>query len=119
MTMQKIRRSDVESALALHRFDDDGSDRFRIDVAVKQPIQIGQRLLRRDAVIGLRKFRVIDLGRKRAEAALVRHDLAGEGHGHERAAVKTAGKRDHGGALGEIARDLNGVFDRLGARIQE
>jgi len=38
---------------------------------------------------------------------------------HQGAPVKTAGECDHGGALGVIARDLDGIFDSLGAGIQE
>ena len=98
---------------------DDGGDRLRIDVAVEQAVEIGERLLGRDAAIGLREFGVIDLGRKRPEAPLVRHDLAGERHGHERAPVKAAGECDHRRPLGVVARDLDGVLHRLGAGRQE
>ncbi len=111
---QELERRHVEAALALHRLDHDGGDRLRIDVAVEQPVQIGERLLGGDAAVGLRELGVIHLGGKRPEAALVGHDFAGERHGHQRAAVKAAGECDDRGALGVVARNLDGVLDRLG-----
>ena len=74
---QEIGRGHVEAALPLHRLDDDGRHGFRIDVAVENPVQIGQCLRSGDAVVGLRKFRVIHLGGERTEAALVGHHFAG------------------------------------------
>ena len=58
---------------------------------------------------------MVDVGRQRAEALLVGHDLAGQRHAHEGAAVEAAGEGDDAGALGEGARDLDGVLDGLGA----
>src|SRR4029077_13923978 len=49
----------------------------------------------------------------RAEARLVGLHLAGEADAGERAAVETAGEGDDRGALGVIARDLDGVLHRL------
>ena len=110
---QELERRNVESALALHRFDENGGDRLRVYIAVEESLQVGERLLGRDVAIGLRKLGVIDLGRKRSEPPLVRHDLAGERQGHERASVKAAGEGDHRRTLGVIARDLDGVLHRL------
>ncbi len=39
---QELEGRDVEAALALHRFDDDGRHRLRIDVAVEQAVEVGQ-----------------------------------------------------------------------------
>ena len=59
------------------------------------------------------------LARERAEAGLVRRDLAGQRHAHEGAAVEGAGERDHAGAAGGSAGDLDRVLDRLGAGREE
>src|ERR1700733_3007197 len=69
--------------------------------------------------VGMRKFGVIHLGRERSEAALVGHDLAGERHGHERAAVKTAREGDYRAALGVVAGNLDGILDSFRAGVQE
>ena len=99
--------------------DHDGRDGLGIHVAVKQAVQVGERLLGRDAPVGQRKLGVIDLGGERPETLLVRHDLAGERHGHERAAMEAAGKGDHGRALGVVAGDFHRILERLRARRQE
>ncbi len=112
---QEIERRHVESALALHGLDHDGRDRFGIDVAVEQPLQIRERLFGGHAAIGQRKFGVIDLGRERPKAALVGHHLAGERHGHQGAPVEAAGEGDDRRALGVISRDLDGILERLGS----
>ena len=44
---QEIEGRHVEAALALHRLDDDGRDGLGIDVAVEQPVEVGERLLGR------------------------------------------------------------------------
>ena len=62
---------------------------------------------------------MVDVGRERAEALLVGHDLAGQRHAHEGAAVEAAGEGDDGRAAGGGARDLDGVLDRLGAGGEE
>ena len=77
---QEIGRGHVEAALPLHRLDDDGRHGFRIDARVGSGYEvneIGQCLRSGDAVVGLRKFRVIHLGGERTEAALVGHHFAG------------------------------------------
>ena len=62
-----------------------------------------------------RERRVEDLGRERSESRLVRRDLAGQRHGHERAAVEAAAERNDAGAPRVRTRDLDRVLDRLGA----
>ena len=44
---QELERRHVEAALSLHRLDHDGCDGLRVDIAVKQPLQVRQRLLDR------------------------------------------------------------------------
>ncbi len=62
---------------------------------------------------------MVDLGRKRPEAGLVRHDLAGQRHAEHRASVKGARKCDHATSARVAARNLDGVLHGLCARGQE
>ena len=79
----------------------------------------GQRLLDGDAMQLDRERRMEDVARHGAEADLVGHDLAGQRHAHEGAAMEAAGKGDDGLAAGGGAGDLDGVLDRFGARGDE
>ena len=112
--LQETRRRDVKAALALYRLDHHGGDPGRIDVAAQQALQPGQRGGFADAVqrVGIR--RVVDLGRKRPEAELVRCDLAGQAQRHVGAAVIAAVKADHAGTARVGPGDLDSVFHRLG-----
>ncbi len=56
---------------------------------------------------------MVDLRRERAEGRLVRRNLAGERHRHERAAVEAAAEGDHARAPGVRTRDLDRVLDCL------
>ena len=67
----------------------------------------------------VRHRRAVDLGRERAEAALVRHRLGGQGHREVRAAVVAVVERDDRLLLRELAGDLDGVLDGLGARVEQ
>ena len=116
---QEVGGRNVEAALALDRLDDDRGDRFRIDVAVKQPIDVAERLFGRHAVVGVREFGMINLGGERAEAALIGHDFAGQTHRQKGAPVEAARECDDRRTFGVNARDLDRVLDRLGAGIQE
>ena len=116
---QELRRRDVEPAFALHRLDDDRRDARGIDVGLEQPLDAGERVVDARAVQIDRKRRVVDLGRKRTEAGLVRRHFAGERHREHRASVKRARKRDDAAAAGRCARDLDRVFDCLCARRKE
>jgi hypothetical protein len=62
---------------------------------------------------------VIDLPREGAEAGLVGHHLAGEGHAHHGAAVEAPLEGDGAAATGVGAGDLDGVLHRLGAGGEE
>src|SRR6266850_1904293 len=67
---QEVERRNIETALALHGLDDDGGNRFGIDIRVKQPVYVGKCLFSCNTMIRLWKFGMIDLGWKRSEAAL-------------------------------------------------
>ena len=77
-----------------------------------------ERVVRRDAAVGVRAGRAVDLGRERAEAALVvlfvRHR-----HREQRPAVEGVLEDDDAGLLCRRARDLDRVLDGLGAGVQE
>src|SRR6478672_4450720 len=67
---QEVERSDIESALPLHRLDDDSGDTRRIGRVLEQRRQGSEALLARDPVIGVREGDVVDVGGKRSEALL-------------------------------------------------
>ena len=90
---QEFRRGDVEAAFALHRLDEDGRDARGLDVRLEQLLDGGQRLLRRDAVVGAGKRYMEYIRQQRAESGLVGLHLAGQRHGGERAAMEGAAER--------------------------
>ncbi len=61
----------------------------------------------------------VDLGRERAQARLVRVGLRRQRHRHQRPSVERSVERDHGRTARRRPRDLDGVLDRLGARVEE
>jgi hypothetical protein len=61
----------------------------------------------------------VHLGRERAVAVLVGDVLRREAHRQVGAAVVGVVERDDGHLLREVARDLHGVLDGLGARVEE
>ena len=69
--------------------------------------------------IRVRQRCAIDLGRERAEAALVGHRLRGERHREVRPAVVAVVERDDGLLAGVLAGDLDGVLDRFGAGVEQ
>jgi hypothetical protein len=117
--LDEARRGGQEAALALHGLVDDRSHRLGVDLALEQLAHRRQRLRGADAAVGPRCGGAVDLGHERAEALLVRHDLRGQGHREHRAAVEGLVEADHRVPVGRVARDLDGVLDRLGARVGE
>src|SRR5215471_16719056 len=116
---QEIEGRDVEAALALHRLDHHGGDPRGLDVRLEQELERTERILRGHVVELVRIGDVINLAREGAEAALIGIDLAGERHGHERAAVEAADEGDDRRTLGGIAGDLNRVLNRFRAGGEE
>ena len=108
---EEVERRDIETALPLHRLDDDGGDARRVGGIFEQGVQRSEALLAADPVIGVREGNVVDIGRERSEALLVGNDLAGQRHAHMRATVKAAAERDDPRAAGKGARDLHRILD--------
>ena len=88
-------------------------------LALEQALQPGDRVVLGDPAERVRGGCAVDLGRERAEALLVGHDLRGHRHRQERPAVEGVVEDDHGGPAGRGARDLDGVLDRLGAAVDQ
>jgi len=109
----------IEAAFALHRLEDDRRDALWIDVGLEQMLDRLQRVGCRHAVQRIRERRVENVGRERTEVQLVRRDLARQRHAHHRAAMKGARERDHARTARRRARDLDRIFDGLGARREE
>ena len=78
-----------------------------------------ERIGRADAAILVRERHAVDLGRKRAEARLVRVRLRRQRQRQQRAAVERALERDHRRPLRVRARELDRVLDGFGAGVEE
>ncbi len=121
------RRDDV-AAFALDRLDDDRRHFVRRDEVHEQPLldpgdRLGGDLRRRDAgggAIDVRIRRVEHARRGHRPEALALHGAARrQAERAEGAAVERAEERDQERALGVVARQLDGRFVRLGARVAE
>ncbi|CAH0327772.1 hypothetical protein SRABI128_06447 [Microbacterium sp. Bi128] len=114
---------DNEAALALDRFDDDRGNLLAANLLLDH----GDGALGSLGTGDLRVFlaervahrHAVDLGRERAEVGLVRHGLGGQRHGQVGAAVVGVVERDDGVPAGGQAGHLDGVFDRLGAGVEQ
>ncbi len=121
---QKAVRWHDEATLALNRFDDHRRHLVLAHLHVHQRFELSERLVRdvlgiaRPAV-GVGHRHAVDVGREGPEPMLVGHVFGGERHGQVGAAVVGVVEAHHGGASGGHARDLDGVLDRLGARVEQ
>ena len=114
----ELGRHDGEAALALHRLEDHARDLGRIDRRLEHPVERVEGALGRDAAVRIRAPRPVHLGGERPHAALV-HELRGQRHRQQRAAVEAAVERDHRVSAGVVAGDLDRVLDRLGAGVDQ
>ena len=113
--LEQLGRCGIETALALHRLQNDGGDAAGLDVVTQDGGNRLHRHVDRDAARGVREGRVVDVGRERAKAQLVRCDLAGQPQGQQGAAMVAAAKGNHAGPAGRGPGDLDGVLDSFGA----
>ena len=114
----ELGRHRDEAAFALHRLEHDAGDRVRRDVLLEQELEPGERVLGRDTAVRVRRRRAVDLGGERPEALLV-DELRGHRHRQVGAAVEGAVEDDDARPPGRGARDLDGVLDGFGARVDE
>ncbi len=115
----EVGRHDDEPALALHGLEDDAGDRLRVDVALEEVAERVDRVVGGDAAVRVGSGRAIDLGRERAEASLVGHDLARHGHREQAPPVECPVEDDDGRPARCDPRDLDGVLDRLRAGVEQ
>ncbi len=118
-TAREVGRHRDEPAFTLHRLEHGAGDGGGVDVTLEEMLQAGDRVVLADPAEGIRRRRPVHLGGERAEARLVGDDLRGHGHREERAAVERVVEDDHRRTAGRHARDLDGVLDRLGARVEQ
>ena len=110
---QKGRRRHDESALAQDRLDHRAGHLGERHVRLQEAVQLG------GAVALARDREPVDLRRERPEAILVGRGLAGQAERQQGAAVEAGVERQHRRAAGGPAGDLDGVLDRLGARVEQ
>ena len=115
---REVGRHGNEATLALDRLEDDARDALGVDLGLEEPLERVDRVVGADAAVRVGRGGAVDLRRERAEAALV-DDLARHRHGQQRPAVEGVLEDDDGGPAGRGARDLDGVLDPLGARVDE
>ena len=113
--LQEILRRHMETALALHRLDDDGGDVARLGVVLENAFDAGEGVIHAYPVQRARVLRTEHPAWHQAHAGGIGHLLAGQRQGHHGATVVAAGEGDHPGAAGGGAGDLHRVFHRLGA----
>ena len=116
--VHELGRHRDEAAFALHRLEHDAGDLARVDVLLEEELEAVQRVLGRHAAIRIRRRRAVHVGCERPEALLV-DELRRHRHRQVGAPVERAVEDDDARAAGRGTRDLDGVLDRLRARVQE
>ena len=116
---EELLRCDDEAAFTLDRFDHDRGDAVGGDLRHQRALERGERLRGARAAVVLSERDPVDLRCERAEAGLVRMCLRRQRQREQRASVEAALECDHRRALGMRTRELDGVLDRLGARVEE
>ena len=123
---QEIRWRHHETALTLHRLDEDARDPIGAHRRLEQlahgldagPTQAFRRHAGGMPVL-VRIRHLVDLGRVGAEILLVGRNLSRERHRHQGAAVKRVVETDHGRAARRLAHDLDRVLDRFRPAVQQ
>ena len=101
----------IKAALALYRLDDDGRHAARIDIGLEQFVEHRQRFFLGNAMHFDRERHVEHIVHHRAKADFVGHDLAGQRHAHEGAAMERAGEGNDRLAAGGGTGDFYSIFD--------
>ena len=108
-TLDELLRGDDEAALALHGLEHDRRHLLGCHARLERPVQLVE-VVEGDAV---------DLRGERPQAGLVGVRLRGEAEREQRAPVEAAVEGDHRRPARIGARELDGVLDGLGARVEE
>ena len=117
--LDELGRRRDEASLAELRLEDDRRHLRRRTCEVNIHSSCVERLLARRAAVVVRERRPVHLRGERAHSGLVRVHLRRHRHREQRPAVEAALERDHGRPPRREPRDLDGVLDRLGARVEE
>ena len=118
--VDEVGRRDDEAALAEDELETTHATFSAATCVLKNSSRAAAARPRRGVVAVLvRVGEPVDLGRERAEAVLVRPDLARHAHRQQRAPVEGVLEDDDGLAAGRVAGDLDGVLERLGAAVGE
>src|SRR6266436_4583103 len=120
--LEIIARRNDEAAFAENGFSDDGGDGFGSDGTLEGVFEIMRESFRGGTffgAVGIGERNAVDVAGKRLETGFIRMRLAGQRHGEKRAAMEGVFETDDGGTFGVGAGDFDGVFDGLGAGIEE
>ena len=120
--LEVVARRNDEAAFAENGFGDNRGDGFRSDGTLESVFQAmgeGFRGSSYFAPVGIGKRNTVNVAGKGLEAGFVGMRFARERHSQKRPAVEGIFETDNRGALGMGTRDLDGIFDSLGARVDQ